>query len=80
VVVSGATDPTFTPNRNEVKSLLPNAIQIVVPGAAHTPENDCTRAIRHELFRSGTTKGIDTSCVSKVQPLPFKLPAAKPSP
>jgi pimeloyl-ACP methyl ester carboxylesterase len=79
VVVSGATDPTFTPNRNEVKSLLPNAIQIVVPGAAHTPENDCTRAIRHELFRSGTTKGLDTSCVSKVQPLPFKLPAAKPT-
>ena len=56
----------------------------VVPGGAHTPENECTRSIRHELFRTGTTKGLDTGCMAKVQPSPFKLPttaaAGKPTP
>ena len=76
VLVSGATDPVSRPNwGEEVKSFMPNAIRIVVPGGAHTPENECTRSIRHELFRTGTTKGLDVDCIAKVQPAPFKLPA-----
>ena len=75
VLVSGATDSASTPNwGEEVKSFMPNAIHVVVPGGAHTPENECTRSIRHELFRTGTTKGLDTGCMAKVQPAPFKLP------
>ena len=76
VLVSGATDPASQPDwGEEVKKLMPNAIHLVIPGAAHTPENSCTRSIRHQLFRSGTIKDLDTTCVSKVQPLPFKLPS-----
>ena len=76
VLVSGATDPVSRPNwGEEVKSYMPNAIRIIVPGGAHTPENECTRSIRHELFRTGTTKGLDVDCIAKVQGVPFKLPA-----
>jgi pimeloyl-ACP methyl ester carboxylesterase len=78
VLVWGSADPASSPSdgSEEAKSYLPNAIQVLVPGEAHTPENDCTRAIRHQLFRTGATEGLDTSCVSKLKPLPFKLPGA----
>jgi len=78
VLVWGLEDPASAPaeGREEAKTYLPNAIQLLVPGAAHTPENDCTRAIRHQLFRTGTTGGLDTSCVGKLKLLPFKLSEA----
>jgi pimeloyl-ACP methyl ester carboxylesterase len=76
VLVSGGTDSASPPKWGEVvKSYMPNAIHVVVPGGAHTPENDCTRSIRSALLRTGTTKGLDTGCMKKVQPAPFKLPA-----
>lgn len=76
VLVSGATDPASTPNwGDEVKSFMPNAIHIVVPGGGHCPENGCTRSIKQELFRTGATKELDASCIAKEQPEPFKLPA-----
>jgi pimeloyl-ACP methyl ester carboxylesterase len=77
VLVSGGTDSASPPKwGEEVKSYMPNAIHVVVPGGAHTPENGCIQSIRHELFRTGATQGLDTSCVAKVQPDPFKLPGA----
>jgi len=76
VLVSGATDPASPPNwGDEVKSFMPNAIHLVVPGDGHTPENGCTRSIRHQLFRTGAIQPLDTSCMAQVQPVPFKLPA-----
>jgi pimeloyl-ACP methyl ester carboxylesterase len=78
VLAWGLEDPASSPadGQEEAKSYMPNASQVLVPGAAHTPENDCTRAIRHRLFRTGTTDGLDISCVGKLKPLPFKLPDA----
>jgi hypothetical protein len=76
VLVSGNTDPASPPNwGEEVKSFMPNALHLVVPGGGHTPDNACTRSIKGELFRSGTMKGLDPSCMAKMQPPPFKLPA-----
>lgn len=76
LLVSGDTDPGTPPRwGEEVKSFMPNATHIVVRGGGHTPENACTRAIRGQLFRTGTTRGLDLSCVAKLQPAPFKLPA-----
>jgi hypothetical protein len=76
VLISGGTDSASPPKWGEVvKSYMPNAIHVIVPGGAHTPENECTRSIRHALFRTGTTKGLDSGCMKKVQPAPFKLPA-----
>ncbi len=75
VLVSGGDDSASPPNwGEEVKSFMPNAIHVVVPGGGHTPENGCTRSIRHELFRTGTTQGLDISCITSRQPVPFKLP------
>ena len=77
VLVSGATDPVSTPNwGEEVKSFMPNAVHLVVSGGAHTPENECTRSIRQQLFRTGTSRGLDTNCMGKIQAMPFKLPAS----
>jgi pimeloyl-ACP methyl ester carboxylesterase len=76
VLVSGEADATGSNGRwgKEVASFMPNAVHVIVPGAGHTPDNDCTRSIRHALFRSGTTKDLDTSCMAKLQRPPFKLP------
>ncbi len=76
VLVSGETDATGSGGRwgNEVASFMPNAAHVIVPGGGHTPDNDCTRSIRHELFHTGTTKNLDTSCMGKLQRPPFKLP------
>jgi len=76
VLVSGGNDSASPPNwGEEVKSFMPNAIHLVVPGGAHTPENGCTRSIRHELFRTGSTQRLNVDCITKVQPPLFKLPA-----
>lgn len=84
VLVSGDTDPVSPPSwGEEVKSFMPNALHVVVPGGGHTPENACTRSIRGELFRMGTTWGLDLSCMTKLRPASFKLPfnaAGKPAP
>src|SRR5262249_20583726 len=65
VLVSGDTDPVSPPRwGEEVKSFMRNAVHVVVPGGGHTPENECTRAIRSEMFRTGATRGLDTSCMA----------------
>jgi len=76
VLVSGEADATGSRGRwgKEVASFMPNAVHVIVPGGGHTPDNDCTRRIRHALFRSGTTKDLDTSCMAKLQRPAFKLP------
>jgi pimeloyl-ACP methyl ester carboxylesterase len=77
VLVSGEDDPVARPSGAEaVRTFLPNAVHIIVPGAGHTPENECTRNIRRQLFESGSTHGLDLSCVSALKAAPFKLPGA----
>jgi pimeloyl-ACP methyl ester carboxylesterase len=79
VVVSGEADSTGPNGRwgKEVASYMPNAVHVIVPGGAHTPDNECTRSIRHTLFRLGKTKGLDLRCMSNLQRPPFRLPANK---
>ncbi len=75
VLVSGDTDPAAPPRwGEEVKSFMTNAVHLIVPGGGHTPDNACTRSIRNELFRTGSTHGLDLSCMAKLRPAPFKLP------
>lgn len=79
VLVSGDTDPVAPPRwGEEVRSFLPNAIHLVVPGGGHTPDDACTRSIRAALFRSGTTRGLDTGCMAALRPPPFEAPPAPP--
>ena len=76
LLIAGETDATGPGGKwaKEVKAFMPNAILVLVPGGGHTPENDCTRALRHALFRTGTTNQLDQSCLSKQERPPFKLP------
>jgi len=74
VLVSGDTDPVAPPRwGDEVKSFMPNATHLVVRGGGHTPDNDCTRSIRRELFRIGATRALDLRCMAKLRPAPFRL-------
>ena len=77
VVVSTEADPASPSGRwdKEVASTMPNAVHVTVSGVGHPTDNKCLQAIRHALFRSGTTKNLDTSCMAKLQRPPFKLPA-----
>ncbi len=76
LLISGEADATGANGRwgREVASFMPNGVHVIVPGAGHTPENDCLRALRHAMFRSGTTRNLDLSCVGKMARPPFKLP------
>lgn len=76
LLISGEADGTGPRGRwgKEGMPSMPNAVHLIVPGGGHTPENACTRSIRNELFRAGTTKGLNQSCMSKLRRLPFKLP------
>ncbi len=79
VVVSSEADPSELYARVDeaVASVMPNAVQVVVPGVGHSAENDCTRSIRHTLFRAGRTKGLDTNCIRQLKHPPFKLPPSQ---
>ena len=77
LVVSGAADPAGSHRRisKEVELSLRKAIHVVVPGVGHIPDNECTRTLRHRLFRDGTTDRLETQCVAQVPRPAFKLPA-----
>jgi pimeloyl-ACP methyl ester carboxylesterase len=77
LLVSGDNDPATRPaGGEEVKSFMPNAVHVVVRGGGHTPEDECTRALRAQLFATGKAQGIDLSCIAQSKPPPFKLPGA----
>ena len=75
LLFSTEADPASSSGRwdKEVTSTMPNAVHVTVSGVGHPTDNKCLRAIRHALFRSGTTKNLDTNCVAKLQRPPFKL-------
>jgi pimeloyl-ACP methyl ester carboxylesterase len=78
VLVSGSTDPASPPRWGEaVRSFMPQAIHVVVPGGGHIPDNPCTRSIRSRLFRTGASSNLDLGCVSELHPAPFKLAARR---
>ncbi len=76
VVVSTEADPASSRGRwdKEIASIMPTNVHVTVPGVGHPGDNDCLQTIRHALFRSGSTKDLDTSCISKLKHPPFKLP------
>jgi hypothetical protein len=39
---------------------------------------DCTEKIAGQLFRTGSEKGLDTSCLDSVKIAPFRLPNDAP--
>lgn len=56
---------------------LTQGLHIVEPHAGHEKSPPCVENIAAELIRRGTIQGIDTACVSQLQPVPFVLEMPK---
>jgi pimeloyl-ACP methyl ester carboxylesterase len=76
LLVSGNLDPVTPPHwGEEARRSLPNSIHVVLPGG-HAEGNECLEGIAGRVFRTGTVKGVDTSCVTALHNPPFVLPTA----
>jgi pimeloyl-ACP methyl ester carboxylesterase len=76
LLVTGDTDPVAPPSwADRLRSAMPNALHLTVPGAGHTAENPCIDRIRVQFFRAGTVSGLDTACMAELAPEPFERPA-----
>lgn len=76
LLVSGNLDPVTPPSWGGIAlRSFPNGLHVVLPGA-HTPTNDCVVSLARRLFLTGTTRGLDTRCVSALRNPSFLLPEA----
>ena len=66
LLISGRYDPV-TPQQwgDSIAKYMPNAKHVVF-NAAHGPVNECTERLTHDLLKSGSSKGLDISCVASV--------------
>lgn len=77
LLVSGNVDPVTPPHWGEVAlRSFPNGRHIVMPGG-HFPGGPCTDRIAAQLYRSGSIRGLDTSCVADERLPPFALPPVR---
>jgi hypothetical protein len=81
VMISGKYDPATPPRfGEEAKPFLPNSVHLVTPESHGYPKDDsCFASVGAQLFRTGTLKGLDFSCVKAQRPLPFAMPPSPPS-
>jgi hypothetical protein len=79
LLVSGERDPvTPASDAESAAKSLPHATRVVIPAAGHDYEGEkgaeeCLDRISAALIETGTEKGLDTSCVSAIEPVPFTL-------
>jgi pimeloyl-ACP methyl ester carboxylesterase len=78
LIVSGALDPVNPPEWGaSVARALPNARQVVIPESAHlfiglSGIDTCFDPMVLRFFATGDARHLDTSCVTKMSPPPFK--------
>ncbi len=82
LVLSGELDPVTPPVWGEaVAAYLSASKHIVIPGTGHTAGGTgCGLRIIRSFIDTGTTDGLDTSCVSTVHRPPFFVSPAGPDP
>lgn len=78
LLVSGERDPVTPAAWGELASrTLTRSKHVVVPGGGHGFDGEkgteCLDRLGLELVERGTEKGLDTSCVAKIEPAPFAL-------
>ncbi|HEX2081230.1 MAG TPA: alpha/beta hydrolase [Longimicrobium sp.] len=83
LLVSGALDPV-TPPRWAERALqaLPNGVHVVVPHAGHSYNGmrgaaACMDPIILRFYQQGSARGLDTSCVQRIQRPPFVISMAE---
>lgn len=81
-LISGDADPVTPPeNGVQVSKLLPNSLNLVLPGLGHNNfYAGCVPDLLLKFLESGSPNGMDTTCVQKIHPLPFFLTPAGPVP
>ena len=78
LLISGERDPV-TPAAwaEKVARTLPHSKSVVVPGGGHGYDGEknleCLDRIALAFVERGTEKGLDTSCVAGIEPVPFAL-------
>lgn len=78
LLVSGELDPVTPPEFGRRASrFLTQSLHVVEPNCSHEEVPQCVERISDELIRRGTIRGLDTSCVSQLKPVPFLLEAPK---
>ena len=78
LLMSGERDPVTPASWGELAArTLTHAKHVVVPGGGHGYDGekgvDCLDRLALELVERGSEKDLDTSCVAKIEPVPFAL-------
>ncbi|HET7453117.1 MAG TPA: alpha/beta hydrolase, partial [Thermoanaerobaculia bacterium] len=79
LLIAGERDPvTPAADAEEAAKTLAHGKLVVLPGAGHDYEGEkgaeeCIGRMVASLIETGTEKGLDTSCVAAIQPVPFAL-------
>ncbi|HEX5760141.1 MAG TPA: alpha/beta fold hydrolase [Thermoanaerobaculia bacterium] len=78
LMLFGEIDPVTPPEfAARVAAGMPNSLQVVVPGGAHGNFDPCLERLMHELLERASVRGLDTSCVAKIQHPPFLTEPAR---
>jgi pimeloyl-ACP methyl ester carboxylesterase len=82
LILSGAADPITPPwHAEKVAENLTNEIHVVFEGMGHgNLASRCTIDLFRDFIESGSTAGLDTSCVKGIQPPPFFVDFSGPRP
>jgi len=82
LLISGEADPVTPPRNAELAARsLPNSLQLVLPGHAHiNMTRGCLPNLLYEFIASGSTAGLDSTCVQASQPMPFFINLNGPTP
>jgi len=78
LLISGERDPVTPPAFSErAARSFTNGLRIVVPWGSHGGDTACVDGLQKEVIEKGTVKGIDTSCLAKIEMQPFQTAAPK---
>lgn len=82
LLLSGEDDPVTPPaNAARAAKTLSNSLSLVDPGQGHgNLFRGCVPRIVTDFVAAGSVKGLDTSCIKNMKPLPFFISFSGPSP
>lgn len=82
LMLSGEADPITPPwHAEQLASSLNNSLHIIFKGMGHgNSSHECTMRIMADFMERASTRGLDTSCVEKVEPPPFFVDFSGPQP
>ena len=78
LLIGGDLDPVTTARvMTKVAREMPRSVQVIVKGGSHDFEGmkgaSCIDRIMAAFIDAGSERGLDTTCVSKIRPVPFAL-------